>query len=75
MGLKVRYRAGLMMRKETLISQSVLSNLPPSTKIPPTEIQQEFLSRHRLIPSNSIVIRNYFRKMKRASLLLRNKKN
>jgi hypothetical protein len=28
---------------ETLISQSVLSNLPPSTEIAPPELQQEFL--------------------------------
>ena len=33
---------------ETLISQSVLSNLPPSTDIAPPELQQEFLAMQTL---------------------------
>ena len=33
---------------EVLISQSVLSNLPPSTEIAPLELRQEFLRMHTL---------------------------
>jgi hypothetical protein len=71
----------------TLISQSVLSNLPPSTEIVPPELQSEFLRMQTLRFSTLRPIaqsqvdpvqcdrHTYANKMKRVSSLLKNVKN
>jgi hypothetical protein len=73
---------------ETLISQSVLSNLPPSTEIAPPELQQEFLrmqtlnietlkpiAQAQVDPVQFDRHTELLEKMKQASSRLRNGKN